>query len=219
MTADVADPAGAKPYLRRRTVVGAGLGAAAVALVATLRPWADGVVQDAVLGRAQVTAVGSAVAGVAVTALIAGMAGLLAATIAGRIARAACGIAVVVAGAVAGLAAVRVLRDPAAALTAATGATVGRTGGVPAAGSATVWPWLTVAGSVGLILAGLLVLTASSGWGTRTARFDAPGAADRPSPAADDTEWDRLSRGEDPTVGGTASEVADRSDGPDLGPR
>lgn len=205
--------AGVKARVQRRTVVGTGLACAAVGLVAAFRPWAHGVVEDAVLGRAQVTAVGGSVTGTAVTALLAGMAGLLAATIAGRVARAACGAAVVVAGVVAGLAAIGVLRDPAGALTTATGATVGRTGGVPAAGTATVWPWLTVAGALGLALTGVAVLTVGRQWAARAARFDAPGGADRPA-AVDDTDWDRLSRGEDPTATGPVTDTGDRPEGP-----
>jgi uncharacterized membrane protein (TIGR02234 family) len=139
-------------------------------------------------------------AATAVTALaLVALAGALAASIAGRVARWI--IAVIIGLAAIGtlLAAVTVLGDP---LGAAQGTIAGATGvsGGQAEVSTTVFPVLAVAAAI--LLAGCAVWLPLAGrhWKTRT-KYDAAGrAAERGTGPVDEIDsWDSLSRGEDPT--------------------
>lgn len=141
-------------------------------------------------------------AAVAVSALaLVALAGSLATSIAGKIARivtscivfcSAAGIVAVVLG---------ILLDPAAAAVAEVGAATGIEG-QPSDATATVFPVLAVAAAVVLGLATLLVLWFGRAWTVRTkydaAKQESDVDSDRPVDEID--HWDQLSRGEDPTV-------------------
>ncbi len=142
-------------------------------------------------------------AAVAVSALaLVALAGALAATIAGRVARIITA-AIVLLGAVGIIAVVLgVLADPSAAAMAEVGKATGVVG--VASNATTTWfPVAAVAASAVLATAAALMLWAGRGWAVRT-RYDAgPSSAPKPAPGAPIDEvdsWDRLSRGDDPTA-------------------
>lgn len=141
-------------------------------------------------------------AAVAVSALaLVALAGSLATSIAGKIARyittaimalSAVGIAAVVLG---------VLTNPVAAAMAEVGAATGIEG-QDANATTTIFPVLAMVAAVILGIAALLVLWYGRSWSVRT-KYDAA----KETPANTDDEpideidrWDQLSRGEDPTV-------------------
>lgn len=141
-------------------------------------------------------------AAVAVSALaLVALAGSLATSIAGKIARyittaimalSAVGIAAVVLG---------VLTNPVAAAMAEVGAATGIEG-QGANATTTIFPVLAIAAAVVLGIAALLVLWYGRSWSVRT-KYDAA----KVTPANTDDEpideidrWDQLSRGEDPTA-------------------
>lgn len=141
-------------------------------------------------------------AAVAVSALaLVALAGSLATSIAGKIARivtscivffSAAGIVAVVLG---------ILLDPAAAAVAEVGAATGIEG-QPSDATVTVFPVLAIVAAVVLGLATLLVLWFGRTWTVRT-KYDAAkqdGDADSDRPIDEIDHWDQLSRGEDPTV-------------------
>lgn len=62
-----------------------------------------------------------------------------------------------------------------------------------------VWPWLALAGSACLLLAGLVLLVRSGSWRIGlSGRYAAPAEA-----AAGGDPWRQLDRGEDPTISGS----------------
>jgi uncharacterized membrane protein (TIGR02234 family) len=136
-----------------------------------------------------------------VTALaLVALAGGLAASIAGRIARWIITAIIVLAAAGIVTAAATVLADPLAAAQGSIAAATGVTGG-SAEVSVTAFPVLAVAAGSLLALGGLLVIPAGRRWRTRTKYdTDAPGsAAAQAGPVDEIDSWDRLSRGDDPT--------------------
>ncbi|WBB59961.1 TIGR02234 family membrane protein [Streptomyces sp. WMMC500] len=180
---------------------------AAVVLVAAGRTWAEGEaptpVADAVL---PVTAGGRDVTGVPAALAIVGLAALVAVFAvrrAGRVVVAAlltlCGVGVIAASAL-GASDTDALDDQAAEAAGLTGAAV-------EAVSHTAWPWVSLAGGVLLLCAGLLALRYGSGWPAMSGRYERPGGAvaARPrrsapvDPERPEELWKALDRGEDPT--------------------
>ncbi|MFJ6077955.1 Trp biosynthesis-associated membrane protein [Pseudarthrobacter sp. NPDC092419] len=138
----------------------------------------------------------TAVTGLALVAL----AGGLAASIAGRIARWVITVIIVLAAAGIVAAAATVLADPLAAAQGSIAAATGVSGG-QAQVEATAFPFLAVACGILLALAGLLVVPAGRHWKART-KYDVAGrgtAAATAGPVDEIDSWDRLSRGDDPT--------------------
>ncbi|MDJ0314687.1 Trp biosynthesis-associated membrane protein [Arthrobacter sp. H35-D1] len=140
-------------------------------------------------------------AAVAVSALaLVALAGALATSIAGKIARivtamimflSAAGIVAVVFGIVA---------DPAGAAMAEVGVATGIEGEAANA-TTTFFPVLAIVAALVLAVASLLVLFFGRSWNVRT-KYDAarPAQAGGPAEAVDEIDrWDQLSRGEDPT--------------------
>ncbi|WP_426225727.1 Trp biosynthesis-associated membrane protein [Pseudarthrobacter sp. DSP2-3-2b1] len=159
-------------------------------------------------------------AATAVTALaVVALAGGLAASIAGRIARILITAIIILASAGIITAATTVLSDPLAAAQGSIAAATGVTGG-SAEVSVTAFPVLAVVAGALLGLGALLIIPAGRYWKSRTkydvaaagagtgaaagsAASDAtPAAGGVPAPAGPVNEidsWDRLSRGDDPT--------------------
>lgn len=140
-------------------------------------------------------------AATAVTALaLVALAGGLAASIAGRVARWIITAIVVAASAGIVAAALTVLADPLAASQGAIAAATGIAGS-SAQVTVTAFPVLAVVAGVLLGLGALLIIPASRYWKTRT-KYDTAAAGRSAAPAgpADEIDsWDRLSRGDDPT--------------------
>lgn len=140
-------------------------------------------------------------AAVAVSALaLVALAGSLATTIAGKIARIVTGC--IVFASAAGIIAVvlGIVLDPAAAAMTEVGAATG-VEGVPSDATTTVFPILAIVAATVLALVTLLALWAGRSWSVRT-KYDAakvPGAKESEGPIDEIDHWDRLSRGEDPT--------------------
>jgi uncharacterized membrane protein (TIGR02234 family) len=136
-----------------------------------------------------------------VTALaLVALAGGLAASIAGRIARWIITAIVVLAAVGIIAAAATVLADP---LSAAQGSIAAATGvaGSTAEVSVTAFPVIAVVAGSLLALGGLLIIPAGRHWKTRT-KYDtaAPGSpAAQAGPVDEIDSWDRLSKGDDPT--------------------
>ncbi|WP_320538059.1 Trp biosynthesis-associated membrane protein [Pseudarthrobacter sp. IC2-21] len=155
-------------------------------------------------GQNTLTVQGSKAA-TAVTALaLVALAGGLAASIAGKIARWVITAIVVLAAAGIIVAAATVLADP---LAAAQGSIAAATGvsGSSAGAAVTAFPVLAVVVGILLALGALLIIPAGRFWKSRT-KYDvasAGAAAGNSAPPAGPVDeidsWDRLSRGDDPT--------------------
>ncbi len=140
-------------------------------------------------------------AATAVTALaLVALAGGLAASIAGRIARWVITAILLLAAAGIIAAAATVLADPLAAAQGSIAAATGISGSDVQVGL-TPFPVLAVAAGSLLGLSALAIVPAGRFWKSRT-RYDAaatPGAPGTVAPADEIDSWDRLSRGDDPT--------------------
>lgn len=171
----------------------------------TTQTWITVHLDPAQLGQAVNTQDGLPVQGskaaTAVTALaIVALAGGLAASIAGRIARWIITGIIVAASAGILAAALTVLADPLAASQGVIAAATGVAGSNVQV-SVTAFPALAVVAGTMLGLSALLIIPASRYWKART-RFDAAAAGTNPEasgPADEIDSWDRLSKGDDPT--------------------
>lgn len=171
----------------------------------TTQTWITVHLDPAQLGQAVASQDGLPVQGskaaTAVTALaIVALAGGLAASIAGRIARWIITGIVVAASVGIVAAALTVLADPLAASQGAIAAATGISGSNVEV-SVTAFPALAVVAGIMLGLSALLIIPASRYWKART-RFDAAAAGANPEasgPADEIDSWDRLSKGDDPT--------------------
>lgn len=179
----------------------AGVGALTV-LLAAGRPWVLGAAQDPVLGRSTLSLSGGELGRAASAGALLALAGVLAGLLAGNRARWPACLGLLVGGGVAAWQAGTVLADPGGAATRS-GAT-GDLSGVllqVTDPSVTLWPVVTLLGAVVVAGAGVALLL------PRRARpADGP-ASPETGPSASDgrgrrvsEEWDRLDRGEDPTV-------------------
>ena len=191
-------------WARKSTVV---LLIAALALAAfgtTTQTWLT-VHLDPQLGQAAAGEGGLQVQGskaaTTVTALaLVALAGGLAASIAGKIARWIITAIIVLAAAGIIAAAATVLADPLAAAQGSIAAATGVSGG-SADVSVSAFPVLAVAAGCLLAACGLLVVPAGRYWKSRT-KYDAAAAGpagQQTGPVDEIDSWDRLSRGDDPT--------------------
>lgn len=193
---------GAPVWARKSSLV---LIIAAMALAAfgsTTQTWLTVHLDPAQLGQAVNSQDGLQVQGskaaTTVTALaLVALAGGLAASIAGRIARWIITAIIVLASAGIVTAAVTVMADPLAAAQGSIAAATGITGSSVQV-SVSAFPALAVVAGVLLGLGALLIIPAGRYWKTRT-KYDAAAAGTAGGPADEIDSWDRLSRGDDPT--------------------
>ncbi|KHL05238.1 hypothetical protein LK10_01750 [Sinomonas humi] len=201
-------------WARKSTVVALSVLVAILAFASTTQTWIDADVQSASVRTAHVMVQGSNAA-TAVTALaLVGLAGVLAAAVAGRVGRLVASAVVVLAGFGVAASCIAVVLNPRAAADSSIAKATGVSGG-PAT---TVLTWFPIAAAVAgalLALCGILAMVASRRWPTRT-KYDAAAGGRRRATGSDgetaeeggDAQaaqvdeidgWDRLTRGEDPT--------------------
>ncbi|YAL81959.1 Trp biosynthesis-associated membrane protein [Dermacoccaceae bacterium W4C1] len=176
-----------------------------IVLIAAGRTWAHGSeIGGGALGSADTTVSGREAAAGAVGASLVALAALLAALTGGRIVRRIGAIALIGAGLLTAGLSLRVLLDPQASVGQAVAEGTARRGSVEVIASATPWVWAGVIAGIAITLAGVLALAGVRDWGGLSSRYDAP-VADGEDPASaeratpQESDWDRLSRGEDPT--------------------
>lgn len=187
-------------WQRKSTLIMLAIAAALAVFGTTTQTWIHVAIDQGEVAQTDLNIPGSKAA-VAVSALaLVALAGALASSIAGKVARiitsaivfaSAAGIIAVVLG---------ILADPAHAAMAEVGAATGIESAASNATS-TVFPVLAVVAAAVLAIAALLVLWCGRGWNVRTKYdFANSGAAGQNTGPVDDIDsWDQLSRGEDPT--------------------
>ena len=191
----------------RLLAVVATLAAGAVGVVSSTQTWLVVTLEGG--GRPELVVPGAAAVPVLAPLSLAVLALGAALSIAGPVLRFVFGVLTVAIAAVLGFLSAQVavatpVTAVASTVTGATGITGAEAVDALVAGvRATPWPALTVAASVVLLAAGVLVLATARRWGRSGRRYEsdaAPGAsaaASRPHDAID--SWDDLSRGTDPT--------------------
>jgi uncharacterized membrane protein (TIGR02234 family) len=181
------------------TAVVAALAGAALVLAVAGRVWTtgDAPVHGSLLA---VEATGTAVTKVPTALAFLGLAGALAVWATRRAGRVAGGLLLALAGAGIAVASAAGAGDRSAIdRAAASKAAVTGVRAVDVAGSA--WPWLSLAGGLCVLLAGVVVAVRGSRWPGMSSRYEAPGRAGR-APRREATSadlWNALDRGEDPT--------------------
>jgi uncharacterized membrane protein (TIGR02234 family) len=199
-----AEAASAATSSRRSLAAALFLGAvgAAVVLLASGQIWAEG---TAAVGGGAVSldAEGGDVTGVPTALAIVGLAALVAVFAVRRAGRLLVSALLALSGAGAALAAFLGASDS-EALDEKAARTTGDAGATVEALTHTAWPYVTVAGALLILLAGLLALRYGKSWPAMSGRYERDGSP-RPRKAAvvdpDRPEdlWKALDRGEDPT--------------------
>jgi uncharacterized membrane protein (TIGR02234 family) len=189
----------------RLAVLALGVVGAALALLTATRPWLDVTVKDPLVGSGRLHPDGREVAALVPAAALVALAAAVTAVTMRRVGRQVAGLLLVAAGGAIASAAVSVINGPSGAAEETVRQATGRTGGLAVVtAGATGWPWVAVVAAVPIVLAGATTVVRGRGWSGLSARYDAPGDSDDPSPPTDPTEpevaWDALSRGEDPTA-------------------
>ncbi|MFV0462348.1 MAG: Trp biosynthesis-associated membrane protein [Nostocoides sp.] len=193
------------PRLRRAstavllTVAGAGL----VVLTGS-RLWATSSVTDTGLGTTAAAVTGVQAVGPLIALVLAAAAGGLAAVTAGRVGRLIGTIVLCGATLIDAILVVRFLADPATVVGQVAAEAMGRTGSLPVSPTATIWPWLALAGLALLLLAGVVAALGIRSWRGLSGRYDAAADAESAGPRGERvaSDWERLSAGEDPTADG-----------------
>ncbi|WEH42319.1 TIGR02234 family membrane protein [Streptomyces sp. NBC_01218] len=194
------------PASRRSLALGLLLGAlgAAVVLLASGQTWARG---DAAVagGSIPLTADGQDVTGVPAALAIVGLAALVAVFAVRGAGRLVVAGLLAVSGLGAGISAWAGTSDG-AALDEKAAAATGDSAATVAALSHTAWPFVTAAGGLFILIAGVLALRFGSRWPTMSGRYERDGTP-RPrkaprtprDPDRPEELWKALDRGEDPT--------------------
>ncbi|WP_018155738.1 Trp biosynthesis-associated membrane protein [Demetria terragena] len=192
------EPARAVPKM---LVLGTAALAVLVMLASGARTWVTGRVDDPVLSQTAVSVAGSdAASGVLATALV-GAAAALAAVTGGRVVRWIGAVSLTASGILGVALTVPALMDPESIVSQHAAAQTGRTGSVDAVAAPTFWVYLSLLAAAVLVLAGGAAIMSVRRWPGLTSRYEAPASGGSTSARATEQEsdWDRLSRGEDPT--------------------
>jgi hypothetical protein len=179
----------------KRVVLILVLASASVVLVSGSREWVSGSVQDAALGASVLHGSGSDVAPGALAAALVGLASGVAAATSGRLVRVVAASSALMAAVLGATAIVLVLADPSRALGGLAAAGTGRSGTLAAHGQSGAWAWVALAAMLVMGAAGLGALVGGRRWQGLSSRYEA-----RSPEAGQMSEWDRISRGEDPTA-------------------
>jgi len=171
------------------------LGAGCVILVSGSREWVQGTVDDAVLGASAVRGRGADIAPGAMAAALVGLASAVAATTSGRVVRLVASCSALLAAVLGATVIISVLADPGGALGAMAAAGTGRSGTVVADGRAGAWVWVALVSMAVMGAGGLAALAGGPRWQGLSSRYE----ASPPGPGRG-SDWDQLSRGEDPTA-------------------
>lgn len=189
-------------FTRRGTVVMAIVLLALLAFGATTQTWLTvSLPQDAVQTPDLSVAGSDAATPVTAFALVS-LAGALAVSIAGRIARWVVAALLLVAGAGITYVSLRVIGDPTAAAAPSIGEAIGISGGAGATVTATAMPWVAAVAGLLLAAAAIWLIIAGRSWG-QTRRYEKNPQGGPPAQgtahAGEIDSWDRLTHGEDPT--------------------
>lgn len=188
---------------RKPVVVLLAIAAGIVLLAAGRAEWITGTV-DGVAGPVFASAIGTdAAPGLAGLALVA-MAAAVAATTSGRIARWFSVIALVAVAAGVIALSLRAVLSAADVLGSVAAAQSGGTGSLEAAASANAWPWISMAAALVLLVAAVGAAVGGRRWGALGGRYERPAGDDSEIGGARgervDSDWDRVTRGDDPSV-------------------
>jgi uncharacterized membrane protein (TIGR02234 family) len=190
-------------HLTARNTALFGVLGALLGLWTATRTWITVDVESGTVQVPQIIVDGSTAAASVTAVCVAVLAGALALLIAGKIARYAIGVITILAGASVIASGISALANPQAAAASAVAEATGLT---MSAGEYAVsaWPAVTVVAGALIVLQGLLVLVISGRW-KKSSKYDRTvSTAGQPPADAQSrgiSDWEQLSKGEDPTTG------------------
>ncbi|HJX79569.1 Trp biosynthesis-associated membrane protein [Glutamicibacter sp.] len=190
-------------HLSARNTALLGVLGALLGLWTATRTWITVDVESGTVQVPQIIVAGSTAAASVTAVCVAVLAGALALLIAGKIARYIIGVITVLAGASVITSGISALANPQAAAASAVAEATGLT---TSAGDYAVsaWPAITVLAGAVIVLQGLLVLVISGRW-KKSSKYDRKvDTAGQPPADAQSrgiSDWEQLSKGEDPTTG------------------
>jgi hypothetical protein len=185
-----------RPLTSKATVLVTILLAASIILISGSRQWLSGTVGDSVLGVSTLHGAGADVAPGALAAALVGLASAVAAATSGPVVRVVAASSALMAAVLGATVIILVLADPGGALGKMAAAGTGRSDGFATHAAAGGWVWVALAAMLAMGLAAVGALVGGSRWRGLSSRYDSG------EPAAEHlSDWDRLSRGEDPTAG------------------
>lgn len=182
------------------------VGAVAI-LLSGSRGWVSGSGAEANLGAGVLHGRGSDVAPGALAAALVGLVSAVAVATSGPVVRVIAACSALLAAVMCAVVVIGILADPGGALGRLAAADTGRSGTVAAHGRAEGWAWFALGAAFVMGAGGFGALVGGRQWRGLSTRYDAPatGEGGRRDPAGGpgsghDSAWDRLSRGEDPTI-------------------
>lgn len=181
--------------LRRGPLVLTALGLGLLVLLGTGRTWLRVDLTGLLTGAPFADVAGTTAAPVVGAVALVALAAAAALSVAGRVTRVMAAVVVTLAGVVVVVGSLALRADP---VPAASAALAERTAGVAVDASrvsVTTWPAVTAAGGTLLTATGAAALLAGRRW-TTARRYESSSTAGPATPASD---WDALSRGDDPT--------------------
>ncbi len=186
----------------RRNVVLLSLAGGLVSLLGVTRTWITVPPPSTSVALGDVAVSGTEAASAVMALTVVGLACAIAATISGPIARYIVAVVQALVGAAIVGFVVPVLADPATAASAKVGEAFGLST-VDTSYSVSVWPWVSVAGGVLLLLGAVALAIGSRGWrnGHRYERTSSGRAVVTESTMDDIDRWDAFTEGSDPTDG------------------
>jgi hypothetical protein len=179
----------------KRTVLVVMLVASAVVLISGSQAWVSGSTGDVGLGAGVLNGRGSDLAPGAMAAALVGLASAVVAATSGPIVRAAAAFCALMAAILGATVILSVLLDSGGALGKLAVASTGRSGTLAAHAHAGSWAWCALAAMIVMGAGALGALFGRRHWRGLSSRYDAGEPA-----AGHHSDWDQLSRGEDPTA-------------------
>lgn len=192
-----------KKHLTARNTALLGIVGALLGLWTATRTWITVDVESGTVQVPQIVVDGSTAAASVTAVCVAVLAGALALLIAGKVARYIIGVITVLAGAAVITAGVSVLTNPEAAAAGAVAEATGLSANA-ANYAVSVWPTLTVLAGLVIVFQAVLVLARSGSW-KKSSKYDrkvsTTGQPPKDAQSRGISDWEQLSKGEDPTSG------------------
>ena len=178
---------------------------AVIILVSGSREWVSGSADDAVLGVTGLHGRGSDVAPGVLAAALVGLASAVAMATSGTVVRFIAAFTALLAASLSAALTIGILVDPDGALANLGAAGTGHSGTVAVNGRVGFWAWVALVAALSMGVGGVGAVAGARRWSGLSSRYDLPVGGDGSqrstgeSTTGDESAWDQLSRGQDPT--------------------
>jgi uncharacterized membrane protein (TIGR02234 family) len=191
----------------KRVVLVLILASASIVLISGSREWVSGSVGDASLGTVALHGKGSDIAPGAMAAALVGLAAAVAAATSGGVVRVLAAWSALLAALLGAGVIIVTLANPNGALSGLAASSTGRGAAVATGGQVGSWAWVALAAMLVMAFGGAGALVGSRRWDGLSSRYEVPVDGGNSAPGSKvqpgrgrDSDWEQLSRGEDPTA-------------------